>query len=107
MTRDELRDALARMTEDDIIRALGLRAEGGDNQAKVRLHKMHAAGIDHPDLAPYAEWPRDKAGRQISTRARGRPSGNPHPDRAIERSDNTGIADLRNWPANVQWVRLF
>ena len=61
------------MNDDDIIATLARRAEAGDGQAAVRLHKMSAAGIAHPALAPYRDWPRTAGRHRVRPRPRGRP----------------------------------
>jgi len=61
--------------EHSVIAALVRRAEGGDGQAALRLHKMYAAGIRHPVLTPYREPPRAADRHRVRPRRRGRPSG--------------------------------
>ena len=58
-----------------VIAALVHRAEGGDDQAALRLHQMYAAGIRHPALIPYQEQPRTASRHRVRPRRRGRPSG--------------------------------
>ena len=61
--------------EHSVIAALVRRAEGGDGQAALRLHKMYAAGIRPPKLIPYREPPRTGGRHRVRPRCRGRPSG--------------------------------
>ena len=79
------------MTDDDIIAVLVQRAEAGDGQAAVRLHKMSAAGIEHPALVPYQEWPRTTSRHKVRARPRGRPMPGTRYD-----ADGNYIANSRN-----------